>query len=186
MFLIRQAIFFFIQCWWRTIPAVGLRLERLAVTEWVEHGGTAHLSCEFFFAAGELPQLEVKWYHALSPAPFLVWIPETGTEPRVLLVPPVATHVVPLPSPLAAENGTIVGERRLGSRLRLERVAVSLSGDYTCTVSTFTQELSLSQHIQVYGEYVLTFCVRIKVLRKLGFPLTNLQYSKTFFSCQSS
>jgi hypothetical protein len=139
-----------------TFPAAGLRLDRLTVPEWVEHGGSAHLTCEFSFAADELPQLDVKWYHALSPAPFLVWIPATGAEPRVLLVPPVATHVVPLAAPPAAGNATSsVGERRLASRLRLERVAVSLSGDYTCTVSTFTQELSLTQHIQVYGEYWL-------------------------------
>ena len=149
---VKLVIFLFLSC---TSPAAGLRLDRLTVPEWVEHGGSAHLTCEFSFASDELPQLDVKWYHALSPAPFLVWIPETGAEPRVLLVPPVATHVVPLAAPPAAGNATSVGERRLASRLRLERVAVSLSGDYTCTVSTFTQELSLTQHIQVYGEYWL-------------------------------
>ena len=136
--------------------AVSLRLERLSVPEWVERGGSADLSCEFTFGAGELPQLDVKWYHSRSPAPFLVWIPATGAEPRVLLVPPVATHVVTLPTggDAAHNNATIGGGGggRLASRLRLERVAVNLSGDYTCTVSTFTQELSLSQHIQVYGE----------------------------------
>ena len=72
----------------------------------------------------------------------------------MLLVPPVATHVVTLQTggDAAHNNVTIGGGGRLASRLRLERVAVNLSGDYTCTVSTFTQELSLSQHIQVYGE----------------------------------
>jgi hypothetical protein len=54
-----------------------------------------------------------------------------------------------------AANASIAGGvGRLASLLRLERVGENLSGDYTCTVATFTQELSLSQHIQVYGEYV--------------------------------
>jgi hypothetical protein len=136
-----------------------LRLERLVVPEWAERGGSVDLLCEFSFAAaGELPQLDVKWYHRRSPAPFLVWIPgQTGAEPRVLLVPPVANHVViPPPPPPTVQNGTTNGGggglSRLASRLRLEGVEVNLSGDYTCTVSTFTQELSLSQHLQVYGK----------------------------------
>jgi hypothetical protein len=141
----------------------GLRLERLVVPEWVERGGDVELSCEFsFVAAAELPQLDVKWYHSRSPAPFLVWIPgqQTAAEPRVLPVPPVASHVVITRPPAAAEQQNSThggGLSRLASRLQLERVAVTLSGDYTCTVSTFTQELSLSQHLQVYGEHRFLF-----------------------------
>ena len=49
-----------------------LEIESLSVPSYVVSGNSAIMSCYYSVPDDRLPELDIKWYHANSPAPFLV------------------------------------------------------------------------------------------------------------------
>ncbi|XP_023346488.1 uncharacterized protein LOC111715408 [Eurytemora carolleeae] len=148
-----------------------IRLDKLSVPDSAELGSTVQLSCTFTIQMSEEVELDVKWYHNSSSTPILVWVPYSRVP---YLLPSSISEYLSISSfedagdriprsgtePNRVEylqSGTELSFPRSGTRTKtliseitLQADSFRLSGEYSCKVSTFSQEIIVGRNIIVY------------------------------------
>jgi len=113
-----------------------LEIESLSVPSYVVSGNSAIMSCYYSVPDDRLPELDIKWYHANSPAPFLVYLPHHWSSP----------HVVDARMSSMLEMVTSTASRLM---FRLNNVTQDMAGLYSCKVSTYADETLATQRLTV-------------------------------------
>ena len=130
----------------------GVQIQELSVPGVVEEGSeNVLLDCNFHYNETEAEQLEVKWYFNSDPAPFCQWIAgRRDTRPQ--LIGELFRDKVDLEYGLAAGADNHTKYRGL----LLHKPSTSMSGTYTCKVSSLESEVTASARMMVYSPAVST------------------------------
>ena len=125
-------------------------ITELSVPGVVEEGSeNVLLDCNFTYNETEADQLEIKWYFNQDPAPFCQWI-AGKTESRPQLIGSLFKDKVDLDFTAGHNNHT----KYRG--LLLHKPSTSMSGTYTCKVSTLESEAVSEARMLVYPPAVST------------------------------
>ena len=133
-----------------TRSARGVEIHELSVPGVVEEGSeNVLLDCNFSYNETEEEQLEVKWYFNSDPAPFCQWI-AGKEESRPQLIGEMFRDKVDLSFTAGTTNHT----KYRG--LLLHKPTTSMSGVYTCKVSSLESEAVREARMLVYSPAVAT------------------------------
>ena len=125
-------------------------INELTVPGVVEEGSeNVLLDCNFSYNETEADQLEIKWYFNQDPAPFCQWIAgKEDTKPQ--LIGNMFKDKVDLSFTAGTNNHT----KYRG--LLLHKPSTSMSGTYTCKVSTLESEAVAEARMMVYSPAIAT------------------------------
>ena len=146
--------------------AASVEIHELNVPKTVEEGSeNILLDCNFNYNESEADQLEVKWYFNQDPAPFCQWIAgRSDSTPQ--LIGSKFVDKVDLSYTSGSNNHTKY------RALLLHKPTTSMSGTYTCKVSTFESEAVAQANMMVYSPAVFS-----------EFKQKRLEGSKVNISC---
>lgn len=119
----------------------GLSIEPVeeAVSARVGEGVTLH--CPLSYDKEKESEVVVKWFFGSSLTPFYQWVPALDVGPQVI------ERAAPGPVDLEYRGE---GDQPRGRILRLLEVTLAQAGEYTCQVSSFTEETSATTRLDVY------------------------------------
>ena len=129
---------------------VSVEIFELSVPKVVEEGsGNILLDCNFRYEESEANQLEVKWYFNQEPAPFCQWIAgRSDSKPQI--IGSKFLDKVDLSYSSGSNNHTKY------RALLLQKPTTSMSGTYTCKVSTLESEAVAEAKMLVYSPAVFS------------------------------
>ncbi|XP_017769013.1 PREDICTED: uncharacterized protein LOC108557119 [Nicrophorus vespilloides] len=107
-----------------------VKINRLQVPEVIRHGAPVVLDCDFTLEATD-SDLVVKWFFNKNKTLVYQWIPGSSTRPQVSGI---------LKGRLNLEYAASVDGNSVHRALHILKPGPDLSGDYTCSVSTFQSE----------------------------------------------
>ena len=96
--------------------------------------------CRYMVEEERVSELDIKWYLDSSPSPWLVHLPHHWTVPHIVRGSRLAGHVSQV---FSNRSLTVVSLTRLRS---------TMSGVYTCKVSTNTQETVSRARLQILSK----------------------------------
>jgi len=148
-----EAVFLILLCYQppelSCVDHVGLRGPRA-----VSLYSSLTLTCSLTTQAGELSQLDIKWYKDQDQTPFLQWIPSLSRKPQILEQSrSVAGNVKVQFRRYNVSKKSTSGRQRIEQMVVFENITTEMSGDFHCRVATFSQELIRSLKISVFGLY---------------------------------
>ena len=129
---------------------ISVEIHELNVPKTVEEGSeNILLDCNFDYDESEADQLEVKWYFNQDPAPFCQWIAgRSDSKPQ--LIGSQFEDKVDLSYTSGHNNHTKY------RALLLHKPTTSMSGTYTCKVSTLESEAVAEASMMVYSPAVFS------------------------------
>ena len=109
--------------------------------------GNVELVCSFLHTEAEFQQIDLKWFKDTDEQPFLQWVPSYGKEPQVLRM---GDHLM---------IGMTVGHRsmnttkgyRIDQKVVLYSNRTEISGNYSCKVATFFDEVIRTLTLTFFG-----------------------------------
>ena len=130
--------------------AASVKIHALNVPKVVEEGSeNILLDCNFDYDESEADQLEVKWYFNQEPAPFCQWIAgRSDSKPQ--LIGSLFEDKVDLSYTSGQNNHTKY------RALLLHKPTTTMSGTYTCKVSTLESEAVSEANMLVYSPAVFS------------------------------
>ena len=130
--------------------AASVKIHELNVPKVVEEGSeNILLDCNFDYNESEADQLEVKWYFNQDPAPFCQWIAgRSDSKPQ--LIGSLFEDKVDLSYTSGQNNHTKY------RALLLHKPTTTMSGTYTCKVSTLESEAVAEANMLVYSPAVFS------------------------------
>ena len=129
---------------------ISVEIHELNVPKTVEEGSeNILLDCNFDYDESEADQLEVKWYFNQDPAPFCQWIAgRSDSKPQ--LIGSQFEDKIDLSYTSGQNNHTKY------RALLLHKPTTTMSGTYTCKVSTFESEAVAEANMMVYSPAVFS------------------------------
>ena len=145
---------------------ISVEIHELNVPKTVEKGSeNIMLDCNFNYNESEADQLEVKWYFNQDPAPFCQWIAgRSDSKPQ--LIGSQFVDAVDLSYTSGQNNHTKY------RALLLHKPTTTMSGTYTCKVSSLESEAAAEANMLVYSPAVYS-----------EFKQTRMGGSKVNISC---
>ncbi|XP_060527657.1 uncharacterized protein LOC132702846 [Cylas formicarius] len=117
-----------------------VRINHLAVPEVVKQGQSAILDCDYSVDGQKDDGLVVKWFFNENPYPVYQWIPYGKPQELGVLKGRLNLDYVAASGPFSQHRALLI-----------TRVGVELSGNYTCSVSTFVDEDSRTKSLLVFA-----------------------------------
>ena len=104
------------------------------------------LSCDYSYVMSESDQLVLTWYLNGSPFPIYQWVPALDLGPQVI-------HEL-FKDNLDLTHKADEDKFKKHSALRIVNPDQRFAGNYKCRVSTFLEEVSEQQEIEIYGKVI--------------------------------
>jgi hypothetical protein len=107
------------------------------------------LTCSFYISSSlEYSQLDLKWYFSTEEEPILQWVRSSGRKPQTI------GQMFKNRLEVRHSSRTTSEGFGMNQNIRVQRLSVHLSGDYTCKVATFMREESSRHNIIIFGKFV--------------------------------
>lgn len=125
--------------------AISQKIKQLRVPDIVniKTANSAILDCDYDLDSSD--GLVVKWFFGDSPFPVYQWIPQAGRPPQALGI---------LRDRLDLNYKASKNPNSMYRALNIKNLALNLTGEYRCVVSTFDKEDSQAKKMIVLGKFL--------------------------------
>lgn len=121
---------------------------------------SALVDCDFSYNEEDIESLELKWYFRHDPTPIYTWVPPNDPQVRFLWmliffinIQPLSKQVHPSFTNLINPHYEISADPYLKHRaLNLQQLSTSLSGRYSCRVSSIYDDEFQSRNLIIFGK----------------------------------